>query len=75
MSAARPFEIGLFTFGEITADPITGRFLGLLHQQRVDDAVEHGRPALAVADVVDARADEGTDEAITSAVDSPRAAR
>ena len=40
------------------ADPITGRFLGLLHQQRVDDAVQHGRPALAVADVVDARADE-----------------
>lgn len=25
MSAARPFEIGLFTFGEITADPVTGR--------------------------------------------------
>jgi Zn-dependent protease len=40
------------------ADPISGRFLGLLHQQRVDDAVEHGRPALPVADVVDARADE-----------------
>src|SRR5262245_58508172 len=40
------------------ADPLTGRFLGLLHQQRVDDAVEHGRPALPVADVVDARADE-----------------
>ena len=40
------------------ADPITGRFLGLLHQQRVDDAVQHGRPALPVSDVVDARADE-----------------
>ena len=25
MSSARPFEIGLFTFGEITADPVTGR--------------------------------------------------
>ncbi len=25
MSAARPFEIGLFTFGELTADPVTGR--------------------------------------------------
>ena len=25
MTAARPFEIGLFTFGEITADPVTDR--------------------------------------------------
>ena len=25
MSATRPFEIGLFTFGEVTADPVTGR--------------------------------------------------
>jgi probable LLM family oxidoreductase len=25
VSTARPFEIGLFTFGEITADPVTGR--------------------------------------------------
>ncbi len=25
MSVPRPFEIGLFTFGEITADPVTGR--------------------------------------------------
>ena len=25
MTTARPFEIGLFTFGEITADPTTGR--------------------------------------------------
>ena len=25
MSLKRPFEIGLFTFGEITADPVTGR--------------------------------------------------
>ena len=25
MSTTRPFEIGLFTFGEITADPLTGR--------------------------------------------------
>lgn len=25
MSVARPFEIGLFTFGEITANPATGR--------------------------------------------------
>lgn len=40
------------------ADPISGRFLGLLHQQRVDDAVEHGRPAQQVSDVVDSRADE-----------------
>lgn len=27
MSTPRPFEIGLFTFGEITANPTTGRFL------------------------------------------------
>jgi Zn-dependent protease len=40
------------------ADPISGRFLGLLRQERVDDAVEDGRPAIAVAEVVDARADE-----------------
>ena len=25
MTAERPFEIGLFTFGEITADPVAGR--------------------------------------------------
>ena len=25
MTTVRPFEIGLFTFGEITADPVTGR--------------------------------------------------
>jgi hypothetical protein len=25
MSVSRGFEIGLFTFGEITADPVTGR--------------------------------------------------
>jgi Zn-dependent protease len=40
------------------ADPISGRFLGLLHQHRVDGAVEEGRPALAVSDVVDPEADE-----------------
>ena len=40
------------------ADPISGRFLGLLRQERVDGAVEDGRPAIAVAEVVDARADE-----------------
>jgi Zn-dependent protease len=40
------------------ADPISGRFLGLLHQSRVDGAVEEGRPALPVADVVDSNADE-----------------
>ena len=40
------------------ADPISGRFLGLLHQHRVDGAVEEGRPALPVADVVDPEADE-----------------
>src|ERR671937_652802 len=40
------------------ADPTSGRFLGLLHQHRVDGAVEDGRPALPVADVVDPEADE-----------------
>jgi Zn-dependent protease/CBS domain-containing protein len=40
------------------ADATSGRFLGLLHQHRVDGAVEDGRPATTVADVVDARADE-----------------
>ena len=40
------------------ADPISGRFLGLLHQHRVDGAVQEGRPATAVSDVVDADGDE-----------------
>jgi Zn-dependent protease len=40
------------------ADPISGRFLGLLRQERVDGAVQDGRPAIAVADVLDAKADE-----------------
>ena len=40
------------------ADPISGRFLGLLRQERVDGAVRDGRPAITVADVVDAQADE-----------------
>jgi CBS domain-containing protein len=40
------------------ADPASGRFLGLLRQERVNGAVEDGRPTTAVADVVDARADE-----------------
>ncbi len=40
------------------ADPTSGRFLGLLHQHRVDGAVEEGQPALAVSDVVDADGDE-----------------
>ena len=40
------------------ADPISGRFLGLLHQNRVDGAVEEGQPALHVSDVVDADGDE-----------------
>jgi Zn-dependent protease len=35
------------------ADPISGRFLGLLRQERVDGAVDAGQPALPVADVVD----------------------
>jgi Zn-dependent protease len=40
------------------ADATSGRFLGLLHQHRVDGAVQEGRPALAVSDVVDADGDE-----------------
>ncbi len=40
------------------ADPISGRFLGLLHENRVEGAVEGGQPALAVADVVDENSDE-----------------
>jgi Zn-dependent protease len=40
------------------ADPTSGRFLGLLHQERVDGAVDEGRPALPVSDVVDPEADE-----------------
>ena len=40
------------------ADATSGRFLGLLHQHRVDGAVQDGRPALVVADVVDADGDE-----------------
>jgi Zn-dependent protease len=40
------------------ADPISGRFLGLLRQDRVDGAVDSGRPAIFVSEVVDAQADE-----------------
>jgi Zn-dependent protease len=40
------------------ADPISGRFLGLLHEARVDGAVQEGQPALHVADVLDADGDE-----------------
>jgi CBS domain-containing protein len=40
------------------ADATSGRFLGLLHQHRVDGAVQEGRPALTVSDVVDADGDE-----------------
>jgi CBS domain-containing protein len=40
------------------ADPISGRFLGLLHQHRVDGAVQEGHPALHVSDVVDSDGDE-----------------
>jgi Zn-dependent protease len=40
------------------ADPLSGRFLGLLRQERVDDTVQDGRPALHVSEVVDAGADE-----------------
>ena len=64
MSAAHPFEIGLFTFGEITADPITGRPIDPAVRLRefIDLAVladqagldvfgvgEHHRPDFAIA--------------------------
>src|SRR5512133_400856 len=39
------------------ADSTSGRFLGLLRQERIDVAMEDGRPALAVSEVVDAEAD------------------
>lgn len=64
MSDVRPFEIGLFTFGEITVDPVTGRpidpavrlreFIALA--KLADDAGldvfgvgEHHRPDFAIA--------------------------
>ena len=64
MSARRPFEIGLFTFGEITADPSTGRPLDPARRLRefidlakiADEAGldvfgvgEHHRPDFAIA--------------------------
>jgi probable LLM family oxidoreductase len=64
MSGNRPFEIGLFTFGEITADPITGRPIdpSVRLREFIDLAVladragldvfgvgEHHRPDFAIA--------------------------
>lgn len=64
MTSDRPFEIGLFTFGEITADPATGRPLDPATRLRefIDLAVladqagldvfgvgEHHRPDFAIA--------------------------
>jgi Zn-dependent protease len=40
------------------ADAHSGRFLGLLHQDRVDGAVESGQPALSVAELVDGDPEE-----------------
>ncbi|MEA2290322.1 MAG: hypothetical protein QOD55_2319 [Solirubrobacteraceae bacterium] len=37
-----------------------GRFLGILREESVEGAVSEGRPAVAVRDVLDARADEET---------------
>jgi len=63
-ATTRPFEIGLFTFGEITADPTTGRPLDpavrlreFIELARVGDEVglnvfgvgEHHRPDFAIA--------------------------
>lgn len=39
-------------------DPDSGRFLGILSRERVDGAVEAGRPALPVAEVLDGDPDE-----------------
>jgi alkanesulfonate monooxygenase SsuD/methylene tetrahydromethanopterin reductase-like flavin-dependent oxidoreductase (luciferase family) len=64
MTTPRPFEIGLHTFGEITADPVTGRPLDPAARLRefadlariADDAGpdvfgvgEHHRPDFAIA--------------------------
>lgn len=64
MTSQQPFEIGLFTFGEITADPVTGRPLDPAVRLRefIDLAVladqagldvfgvgEHHRPDFAIA--------------------------
>jgi probable LLM family oxidoreductase len=64
MSIGRPFEIGLFAFGEITADPITGRPINaavrvreFIELAKIADAAgldvfgvgEHHRPDFAIA--------------------------
>jgi probable LLM family oxidoreductase len=64
MTTTRPFEIGLFTFGETTADPVTGRAIDPATRLRdfIDLAVladqagldvfgvgEHHRPDFAIA--------------------------
>ncbi len=64
MTSVRPFEIGLFTFGEITADPVTGRRLDpatrlreFIELARLADQAgldvfgvgEHHRPDFAIA--------------------------
>ena len=64
MSTTRPFEIGLFTFGEITADPVTGHPIDPVKRLRefIDLATladqagldvfgvgEHHRPDFAIA--------------------------
>lgn len=64
MTTDRPFEIGLFTFGEITADPATGRPLDpatrlreFIDLARIADEAgldvfgvgEHHRPDFAIA--------------------------
>jgi Zn-dependent protease len=49
------------------ADAASGRFLGLLRQERVDGAVAAGQPALRVAEVVDG----GRDDAFRVRDDTP----
>jgi Zn-dependent protease len=49
------------------ADAVSGRFVGLLRQERVDGAVSSGQPALTVGEIVD----EGPDQAFGVRDDTP----
>ncbi|WP_372788324.1 site-2 protease family protein [Paraconexibacter sp.] len=54
-------------------DPASGRFLGILPQERVDGAVAQGQPVLPVADMLDATPDEyriSSDEPLESLLTS-----
>jgi predicted transcriptional regulator len=49
------------------ADAVSGRFLGLLRQERVDGVVRDGQPALTAGEIVD----QGPDEAFGVPDDTP----